>query len=114
MWKKELEVTQYDRRAVVRAPGSLGKDTAEHVRAMMLSCLNKGDTHVVLDMEAVPYINSDGLRMLQDVVEQAETREASLALANPNDSVLRTLTMTRMDKLLPIYASVEEALRKKT
>ena len=110
----DLEVRQFDHHAVVRAAGSLGKDAAEQVGMMMISCLNEGDTHVVLDMAAVPYINSDGLRMLQEVLRQAETRDASLALASPNDNVLRTLTLTRMDKALPIFASVEEALRNKT
>ena len=110
MRKKHLEVMEYDRNAVVRAPGSLGKDIAEHVGAAMVSCLNKGDTRLVLDLGAAMYINSEGLRMLQEVQRHAETLEASLALANPNDRVMRTLNMTRMDKHLQIYKSVEDAL----
>jgi anti-anti-sigma factor len=103
-------VTEYERSAVVRPPGSLEKDAAERIRAAMMYLLNKGDTELVLDMEAVPFINSEGLRMLRDVQQQAETREARLSLANANDSVLRTLNMTRMDRHLSIFASVEEAL----
>lgn len=110
MRKEHLEVTEYDRNAVVRAPGSLGKDTAENVGAAMVSCLDKGDIHLVLDLGDAMYINSDGLRMLQEVQRHAESLEASLALANPNDRVMRTLNMTRMDKQLPIYESVEAAL----
>jgi anti-anti-sigma factor len=110
MRKRHLQVKEYNRNAVVRAPGSLGKDIAEHVGAAMVSCLNKGDTRLVLDLGAAAYINSDGLRMLQEVQRRAETLEASLALANPNDRVMRTLNMTQMDRQLQIYESVEDAL----
>lgn len=111
MRKDEREVTQFNHSAVVKAPGSLGKDAADRVRRLMMSCLNNGDTSLVLDMKAAPFIDSDGLRMLQDVLRQAETKDASVALANANDSVLRTLTITQMDRLFPIFTSVEEALR---
>jgi anti-anti-sigma factor len=110
MWKENLKITEYERHVVVRAHGSLETDAAERVRAIMISCLNKGDTQLVLDMQGVPYINSDGLRMLQDVQRRAETQAASLSLANANDNVLRTLNMTQLDKQLPVYTSVEEAL----
>ena len=113
MREERLRISEYDKQVVVRASGSLGKDAADQVRAVMLSRLSKGDTRLVLDLEAVSYINSDGLRMLQDVLRQAETHEASLALAKPNDSVLRTLTLTRLDRQLPVFDSVEAALNGK-
>jgi stage II sporulation protein AA (anti-sigma F factor antagonist) len=111
MRERRPEVTEYDHHAIVRASGSLGEDGAQHVRAMIMTCLSNGDRQLVLDMKAVPYINSDGLRMLQDVLRQAETAQASLALARPNSSVLRTLRLTQMDKQAPIYDSVEAALK---
>jgi len=105
------EILTNDHRVIVKASGSLGKDGSEHVRRAILSCLSKGDRQLVLDMRAVPYINSDGLRMLQDVLREAETLDASLSLASPNSSVLRTLSLTRLDRQVPVYRSVEEALR---
>ena len=105
-----LEVTESDRQAVVTAHGSFNEQAAEHIRKAMISCLDRGDRRLVLDMKAVPYINTEGLRMLQDVLQQAEMYEATLSLANANSRVLRTLNMTHMDQRLPIYDSVEEAL----
>ncbi|MDO8682095.1 MAG: STAS domain-containing protein [Armatimonadota bacterium] len=105
------EVTEYGGLAVVRAPGSLEKDDAERIRSIMLNCLNNGNTQLALDMEAVPYINSDGLRMIQDVLRQAESLEASLALVNANSRVLRTLNITRLDTQVAVYASIDEAIR---
>ena len=104
------EVTEYELRAVVRASGSLGQYAAERVRQVMMSCLAKGDRQLVLDMKAVPYINTEGLRMLQELLHQAEIRDATLSLANANSRVLRTLALTHMDQRLSIYSSVEEAL----
>ena len=105
-----LEVIEYDRQAVLTAHGSLGEQASQRVRQVVMSCLDKGDRQLVLDMKAVPYINTDGLRMLQDVLQQAEMHEARLSLANANSRVLRTLNMTHMDQRLTIYDSVEEAL----
>ena len=105
-----LKVTQYQHRAVVTAHGSLGEQAAELVRQLVMSCLDRGDRELVLDMKAVPYINTEGLRMLQDVLQQAEIHEATLSLANANSRVLRTLNMTHMDQRLPVYDSVEAAL----
>lgn len=110
MQKEHPRVIEYDRNAVVTAPGSLSKDIAERVRAAMVSCLNKGDTRLILDLGAAAFINSDGLRMLQEVQRHAEKLQASLDLANPNDRVMRTLNMTHMDRQLKVYETVEAAL----
>lgn len=105
-----LQVIEYDDRAIVKASGSLGVDS-ERVGAIIRNCLEKGDRRLVLDMKAVPYINSDGLRMLQEALRQADEAQASLSLANANDNVLRTLSLSQVDKLVQVFSTVRDALR---
>lgn len=56
----------------------------------------------VLDLSAVDYMSSRGLRVLTLARREADARGVALSLACPNDRMREILAISRYDKLFPI------------
>ena len=65
---------------------------------------------VVLDMTAVSYVASMGLRTLIKAAKDLAAAHGKMVLMSPNSEVSRVLFTTSIDLLIPIYASRESAL----
>jgi anti-anti-sigma factor len=61
-------------------------------------------------MTATTFCDSSGIRMLVLVHQLAVTNQAQLILVVPSAAVLRILSLTGVDVLLPVYPSLDEAL----
>ena len=106
-----------------RAPGTVifrfaGPFTARDMRllshpSICVTCLSRRrtgakDAHI-FDLTEVPYIDSAGLGMLVSQFSRCQGRGVRLVLAGVNPRVLQLLQITRLDNLLPMAATVEEA-----
>jgi anti-sigma B factor antagonist len=66
---------------------------------------------LVVDLGEVSFLDSHGLTALVNIRQFAEDRGLSLSIvAAENRHVMRALEITDLDKVLPICASVDEAL----
>jgi anti-sigma B factor antagonist len=65
---------------------------------------------VVVDLSQVDYMASTGMALLVSAFKRAESRHIPLVFAGPPRSVSETLSITKLDTLLPIYHDVQEAL----
>ena len=64
----------------------------------------------ILDLEAVKYIDSAGLGRLVGLVQDYENAGRRLILAAPQDAVARIFTLTRLDKVMSITTTLDEAV----
>ena len=97
------------RLAVVRQPAEIdGTNAREEGRD--LAAVVPGVTAVIADMTATTFCDSSGVQMLALVHEQAVANQAKLVLVVPSTAVLRVLSLTGLDVLLPVYSSLDEAL----
>jgi anti-anti-sigma factor len=65
----------------------------------------------VLDLTAVPYMDSAGLGMIATHYVRCQGKGVKLVLAGVGPKVLELLRLTHMHQLIPIAATVEEAAR---
>lgn len=72
----------------------------------------EGKYLIVLDMSAVRYINSAGLRILADVLTQNQANGGNLRLVNLNPKVQRVFQIIGFDKFFAAYATLEGAMSK--
>jgi anti-anti-sigma factor len=72
------------------------------LRAMTPACL-------ILDLTGVPYMDSAGLGVLMNYYVSSQNNHRSFLVAGVNDRVRALLEMTRVDQILKIYGSVDEA-----
>ena len=63
----------------------------------------------LLDLTAVPYMDSAGMGLLMNHYVHCQTRGAKLIIVGANQRVLDLFKITRVDTVLPLAATVEEA-----
>ena len=95
---------------VVRAAGEVDLSTAGTFRSA-LSLAVERDRHIVVDLAKVTYIDSTGFKELLVCHATCERRGRILALANPHRVTQKVLGILNLDQVLPIFSSVEEAVR---
>lgn len=66
---------------------------------------------VVVDLSRVSFISSVGLRLLMTSGKTLAKRGARLILLNPDEMACKVLKSTGIDKVLPVFDSLEAALR---
>ncbi len=70
------------------------------------------DTHpqmLILDLSGVPYMDSAGLGVLMNCYVSAERHGRKFALAGVSERILALFEMTRVNTLLRIFPTVEQA-----
>jgi anti-anti-sigma factor len=80
------------------------------VVAMPLATLSGGKRGLVIDMAAVTFLASIGIRHLATAAKALTRRGGRLVLLNPNDMVTDVLTTTGVNDLMPIVRSEAEAI----
>ena len=98
------------RTAVVALPAEIDVTNARETGDHLLAALVPGVTAVIADMTPTTVCGSSGASMLAHVRREAIVNLAELILVVPSAAVLRTLAVTGMDTLLPIYPTLAEAL----
>jgi anti-sigma B factor antagonist len=107
-----VNVTTEERSGVKVAAleGALGVAAALELRDLLDGLLEGPGAKVLLDLGAVTLIDSSGVGILVTAHRLADSRGAAFALAAAPGPVGRVFELTRTDKLLRIYATVEDGL----
>jgi anti-anti-sigma factor len=79
-----------------------------HQKLMDYACSQRS---VIVDMNAVSFLSSMGIRTVLLVAKAVSRRGGKMALLNPNANTTELLQMVRIDHLSPIHQSLDEALR---
>lgn len=69
-----------------------------------------GGARVVIDLSALDYMSSRGLRALTIARRVADEKSVAMVLAAPNEIMREILAISRYDKIFTVAASVEAAL----
>jgi len=98
------------RTAVITLPGSVDLSSARHLGGELDSVLASGVTTVIADMTATTFCDSSGARTLVAACEQAAADNIEIRLVVPSAFVLRALALMGLDRLLPVYQTLDAAL----
>jgi anti-sigma B factor antagonist len=98
------------RHTVVPLPAEIDITNARQISRDLLAAFAPGVTAVIADMTSTIYCDSSGVGTLALVRQQATANQAKLILVVHYAPVLRKLSLTGLDLLLPVYPSVAEAL----
>ena len=109
----ELTATSRGGSAVVAPAGRIDHASAEAFATALQPHLERckaGEPALVIDMSAVDYISSVGLRVLMLAAKQAEAQSGRIAIAGLTPMVREVFEISRFDLLFRIFDSVEQAL----
>ena len=95
---------------VVTAPREIDFTTAAGLRAAMLAAAARGHGRFVVDMTRTRFCDSAGLRVLADAHKRGRAEGGEVLLVITSTAVLRVFAITGLDRVIPNFASLQEAL----
>ncbi len=95
---------------VLELEGPLDVSQAYEFRDLLGALVDGPAARLLIDLDRVTLIDSSGVGVLVTGHRRAAEAEARMVLARPGGSVGRVFEMTRTDRLLRIFPSVEEGL----
>ena len=105
----ELSDKRVDSAAILTVTGRIDMTTSDAFCERLLAML-AGGFPLVIDFSGVNYISSAALRALMLGSKQARDAGTRLAIAALQPVVLEIFQISRFDKLLPCYPTVDAAL----
>jgi anti-anti-sigma factor len=87
-----------------------GKLSLETVSTFIQTMRQEAASHLVLDMSAVTFLDSSGVGALVSLFVTRQHAGKKLALASLTKQGLAVLQVSGLTKLIPAYATVEEAV----
>jgi anti-anti-sigma factor len=94
---------------VVRPIGRLDLLTATEVRQHFAQAIATGSRRLIVDLAEVQFMDSSGLAVLISGLKAARLAGGDLRIARPNDQARLLFELTRLDQILRLYPTVEEA-----
>jgi anti-sigma B factor antagonist len=108
-----LKVATRDRDGwrVITATGQLDVATAPEFRQTLVQAQYGGETHVVVDLNGVEFIDSMGLGVLVGGLKRARTHQCQFVVACEHPRILRVLELTGLGHVLRVVPDVESVVR---
>ena len=97
--------------ALVSEDAGAERSPLEHFTEVVDSHIDKGRVKIIIDMNSVPFIESEGLEMLLDASERALLKGGGVCLANPSDIVKDILFATRLAANIEVHDDLTDARR---
>jgi anti-sigma B factor antagonist len=95
---------------VVASPEEIDITNAEALRSALLTAAAGGPGTLVVDMTRTRFCDSSGLHTLIAAHKRAGTEGREVLLVIPSAAVLRVFALTGMDRVIPNFTSLAEAL----
>jgi anti-sigma B factor antagonist len=95
---------------VVAAPEEIDITNAGALRSALLKAAADGHGTLVVDMTQTQFCDSSGLHILIAAHKRAEAEGREVLLVIPSTAVLRVFVLTSMDRVIPNFTSLAEAL----
>jgi anti-sigma B factor antagonist len=96
--------------AVVAAPQEIDVTNAEDLRSALLKAAANGNGTLVVDMSRTQFCDSSGLHTLIAAHKRAAAEGGEVRLVMTGAAVLRLFALTGMDRVIPNFPSLGEAL----
>jgi anti-sigma B factor antagonist len=104
-----IDVRRLDSHAVVDVTGEIDVYTAPKLREKLIELVSEGTYQVVVNLEAVDFLDSTGLGVLVGALKRVKAHDGSLSLVCTQDKILKIFKITGLTKVFPIHDSIEQA-----
>ncbi|MGH8998939.1 MAG: STAS domain-containing protein [Acidimicrobiia bacterium] len=105
-----LEVTERDGFAVLAVRGEVDVYTAPQLREQLITLSDGGRRQIVVDLEAVEFLDSTGLGVLVGGLKRVRSHDGDLTLVCTQRRILKVLEITGLTKVFGIHDSVDDAV----
>ena len=107
----EFVVQERENIHIISVKCDIVADNVDELKKLLADLLATERVCIVIDMEAVNYIDSAGLAILIGRLNEFRRKKGDLHLASMGKKVREVFDVTFLSSLFKIYAGVEEACR---
>lgn len=94
----------------VRFIGRLTMDNAATAREQLKPIIEQGSGRLILDLQAVEFMDSSGLSVLITALKAARQKQGNVVLAQPRQEVQRLIELTRLHQVFKLFPDRDGAL----
>ena len=105
----EVNVAPVDDWSVVAVAGEVDVATAPALRKATIALLGEGHHRMVLDLEAVDFLDSTGLGVLIGLLRRIRLAGGDLRVVCTTPHVVELFTVTGLDRVFDLRPSVQSA-----
>ena len=105
-----LATREEDGRAIVAVGGEIDVYTAPKLRDQITELVSGGSYNIVIDLEAVEFLDSTGLGVLVCGLKKVRAHDGSLELICSQDRLLKIFRITGLAKVFVIHDSVDPSV----
>jgi anti-sigma B factor antagonist len=95
---------------VVHVGGEIDVYTAPVLREHLDEHISQGRNQLVVDLGAVSFMDSTGLGVLVGRLKLVRVKNGTLRLVCSSERILKVFSITGLDKVFQIFASVDDAV----
>ena len=106
-----IDIEQQDDVVIVRLDGDIDLANTPTLSATILEAIPNDAAGLVIDLGAVRYIDSVGIRMMFTFVRQLHaSRQGMAVVVQPDSPVRKLLKITQFDEATALRATIDEAI----
>jgi len=105
-----LDVKENNGVPVLAVSGEVDVYTAPRLREKLVELVSQGKYRIVVDLEAVEFLDSTGLGVLVGGLKRIRTHDGSLSLVCTQQRILKVFDITGLNKVFAIHDSVDSAV----
>lgn len=95
---------------IVRLEGELDQHSAVSLRAALDRKICEGCNYLIFDLSLLDFMDSSGIGVLLGRYRNLTALGGKTAIAAPKPLVLRILRLSAIDRIIPVYPTLAEAL----
>jgi anti-sigma B factor antagonist len=104
------DVSEVEGWTVVTVHGEIDVATSPMLRERLIDLVNGGAKRLVLDLEAVDFLDSTGLGTIVSLLKRVRTHGGDLRLVCTDARIRRLFEITGLDRAVPLQASLDDAI----
>jgi anti-sigma B factor antagonist len=93
--------------ALLKIVGEVDVATSPQLELELVALLKAGNSHVVIDMAEVDFIDASGIGTLVTAADQARSAGGDLVLSRPTSRVRRVIDVLQLNGALPVVRGYE-------
>ncbi len=106
----DIYVSDQNQVKLVEVKGRIDSSNAGELGEALTGVLDDGALKMVIDLSAVDFMSSAGLRELVSALKRIRREQGDIRLAQPSERVHEVLEMAGLNTIFQIYPSQSEAI----
>lgn len=103
------QITPLPDGVLISFSGDIDYSCSTQLRQVIRTQLDKKPARMIIDLQQVPYMDSSGVAVLVEALQNQTKGKRKLAVCNLQDKVRGIFEIARLDMVFKIFGSVDQA-----